>query len=163
MDVKPKRRWFRFSLRTLLLLVTLACAGFSWLASRMNEARAQRLIVQEIRQLGGKVFYDYQIPEAVSDDVVVGDDGIRYPLSRGCPIFEVRQPPGPRWLHKLLGEDFFANVIRVRLSCTEVTDADLMTLRGLHSLKSVSLEETNVSDQAIAEFEAAMPGVEVNR
>ena len=39
MDEKPniERRWFRFSLRTLLFLVTIAGCGFAWFESRLKK------------------------------------------------------------------------------------------------------------------------------
>lgn len=40
MDAMPKRPWFRFSLRTLLVLVMIACAGFGWLADRLPRLSA---------------------------------------------------------------------------------------------------------------------------
>ena len=32
-ETKPKRRWFRFSLRTLFVLVTIIGVGAGWVAS----------------------------------------------------------------------------------------------------------------------------------
>jgi len=61
MDAKPKRRWFRFSLRTLLVLATIACAGFGWLGVKMQQARRQQQAVEKLEKLGARVVYDYQI------------------------------------------------------------------------------------------------------
>ena len=45
---KPRRRWFQFSLRTLLVLVTVLCV---WLAMTAERARKQRKAVAAIRAL----------------------------------------------------------------------------------------------------------------
>ena len=34
---KPKRRWLQFSIRTVLLLVTLLCVGLSLSSQRLND------------------------------------------------------------------------------------------------------------------------------
>ena len=89
---QPKRRWLRMTLRTFLVLLTVACVWLGWLANRANN---QRRTVQWATELGGYVSYDYQYhPE----------------------------PPGPEWLRNLIGIHYFANVVRVRLSETQVRD-----------------------------------------
>jgi hypothetical protein len=35
-ETKPKRRWFKFSLRTLFVLVTIAGVGASWVTYQLN-------------------------------------------------------------------------------------------------------------------------------
>src|SRR6478609_2019595 len=42
MDTKPKRRWYQFSLRTMFVVVTLACIGFGWWVQRSREWIRQR-------------------------------------------------------------------------------------------------------------------------
>jgi hypothetical protein len=37
---KPRRRWFRFSLRTMLVLVTLVCVYLGWAMNWIHERRA---------------------------------------------------------------------------------------------------------------------------
>ena len=49
---KPRRRWFQYSLRTLLVLVTVLCV---WLGVTVNRARKQREAVAAIQELGGTV------------------------------------------------------------------------------------------------------------
>ena len=57
MDNKPKtkRRRFRFSLRTLLLLVTVASLGFGWLGYKLRQAERQRAAVELLRELDAEV------------------------------------------------------------------------------------------------------------
>jgi len=50
MDGKPKRRWLRFSIRTLLVAVTLFCVWLGWQWRIVQERRA----VKEL--LHGKAF-----------------------------------------------------------------------------------------------------------
>ena len=107
-----KLRWFQFSLRTLLVFVTLCVLACSWLAVKMERARKQRAIVDEIRKLGGQVEY------------------------KGS----------------LLGEDFFAKVVAVRLP-PPLSDGNLEHLRkhleGLTQLRELSLHDTQLSDAGL--------------
>ena len=110
----PRRRRFRFSLRTLLVFVTVASAGCGWLGYKVRQARRQREAVEVIQRLDGSVKYDYQFD---SDESL-----IESPL-----------PPGPIWLRKLLGDDFFANVRGVLIRSPLTRDDDLDYDRNLEA------------------------------
>jgi hypothetical protein len=56
-DAKPKRRWFRFSLRTFLIVITLFSV---WLGWKVNAAHEQRRAVAAVRPLG-LIRYDYEL------------------------------------------------------------------------------------------------------
>ena len=96
---RPRRRKFQYSLRSLCLVMLLACIGMSWLGDKIQKARRQREIVEEIQKVGGGAYYDYQ-----ADWVRTG-----------------AQPLSPRWLRHLLGDDFFWNVDYVNFDDTQVT------------------------------------------
>jgi len=56
---KPKRRWFQFGLRTLLLAMLVAGVGFGWLARELQIARNRRAAVIELDRM--KVYvYQYE-------------------------------------------------------------------------------------------------------
>src|SRR4051812_45101623 len=86
---RPKRRWLRFTLRTLLVAVTLV--GI-WLAVTVNAARRQASAVAMILRSGGKVIFDYQIVRSI------GADGF-------CSANLETSPPAPEWLRRLVGDD----------------------------------------------------------
>src|SRR5437870_1822669 len=46
MDSKPKRRWLRYSLRTLLVFVTLTSAGFGWFGWQLRIVHARLTFLQ---------------------------------------------------------------------------------------------------------------------
>ena len=113
---KPKRRWFQFSLATLLLL-TLVCAVL--LALFVVPAERQRRSAAFIESLGGYVQYS--------------DEGDKAALA-------------PAWLREWLGQDHFQSVRAVDLSETHISDAGLAHLKGLTALKRLDLGATQVSD-----------------
>ena len=80
---KPRRRWFQYSLRTLLVLMLLVCIGMGWLAVKMQRVRREREAVAAIERLGGWCVY--------------GDPD------------SAEESRGRAWLRKLLGDDFFTH------------------------------------------------------
>ena len=58
---KPRRHWFRYSLRTAGVVLTLFCLWLGWLA---NRAREQPLATERLRSIGAHVKYDRR-PEQV--------------------------------------------------------------------------------------------------
>jgi len=46
MTDKPKRRWYQYSLRSMLVLTTLVAIACSWYAYEMNEAAKRRAAIE---------------------------------------------------------------------------------------------------------------------
>jgi hypothetical protein len=115
------RRWFRFSLASLLLVIT---AVGIWLGALANTAQKQMRAVQLIRRLAGNFNYDYQAAA-------------------------LAEPQYPEWLRKRLPHDFLARVTQVFLAKSEVTDDDLRILARLPHLNHLELQDTKVSDNGI--------------
>jgi hypothetical protein len=127
MEGQAPRRWFQFSLRALLLALTVFAV---WLGVQVNCVRRQRETVQAILAAGGKAFYDYQIEP-------------------GQFFTPDAEPAAPRWLRKWIGDDFFRDVVDVDLNRTDVADAWLTRLNDLPRIKRRNLAYTPVSDAGI--------------
>ena len=56
-DLKTQRRWFQYSLRTLLIVVTLFAVLCSWFAVKMQQAKRQREAVVALRNRRARVLY----------------------------------------------------------------------------------------------------------
>lgn len=147
----PRRRWLQFSLRGFLVVLT---ASGVWLGVVVNRAREQREAVEAIEALGGSVGYDWQdVPLDMQD-----------PFSFYGPL----TPPGPVWLRRLIGDEFFQDAVNVSFS--EGTNAlkSIAHLKRLRKLKTVVLtpfESTAATDfdwiAAADEIEDALPSCEV--
>ena len=109
---KPQRRWFQFRLRTLMVFVTLCAVACSWFAVRWRRAEKQREAVEAIREAGGNVRYEYEFAA----------DG---------RTIQRTEPPAPAWLVKLLGVDFFFDVVGVTVVFPAAGDDSMKHLRGL--------------------------------
>jgi Leucine Rich repeat len=158
---KYNRRWFQFSLRTLLIFTTIVAIPCAWLANKMDKKRRDRDAVEAFIKLGARVHYDYEVANAGPTP-----------------------PPGADWLRKFLGENFFSEVDSVlwgesnwsppakhgNLTDAElehvgkltelhrlmllgddvnVTDAGLVNLKGLTRLQELHLAAPNVTDAGL--------------
>ena len=138
-SVKP-RRWFvlRYSLRTLLIVMTVAClvSGF-WL----NRAFRHRDAVRRFKQL--------TMNRSQFWGVAVGY------RSTGDALYD--SPATPAWLQPLrtaLGEEAFGEVIAVDLTVTTATDNDLRHLAAVPTVESLSLSNTRVTDNGLPHLHA---------
>ncbi len=183
---QPRRRWFRYSLRTLLLVIVAVSVGLGWFTARMKNAQRQQAAVATIVSLSGLVVFDDQ-----PDDLTV------------APTVS----PVPGWLRRLLGDDFFrtavhvvafndatmeavrelpdirrldfvgspatdAGLVHVRrlsrleslnLSDTQITDAGLEHLHGLTQLREVCLRGTSVTNEGVKRLQQALPNCRIER
>lgn len=149
----PKRR-LQFRLRTLLIAVLVLSLPLSWFAVRMERARRQREAVEAIELLGGFVLYDWQLT----------------PPPTGMTVQQAK--PYPLWTRRLIGDDFFDEVLVVSLAPSDevpppdlnnlrvpdppsseehrrVGDSDLNVLAVLKHVQLLILSHTHVSDEGL--------------
>ena len=119
------RRYMRFSLRGLIVLVLVIGGGLGWI---VREARIQRGAVAAIENAGGGVSYDWQWSNERS-------------ISGG-------KPWAPRWLVALIGVDYFGHVTRA--SFYNATDETLVSVGRLTRLERLDLEGTSIGDAGLA-------------
>ncbi|MGO9109399.1 MAG: hypothetical protein ACLP9L_09210, partial [Thermoguttaceae bacterium] len=133
-------RWpFRFSIRSLLVLVVVVALPFSWLAVEMKEARRQHQSVEEVTTCGGMTCYDYQ------------SNGVGHP-EYDRPLSE------PQLLLRWFGTDFFHPVVWVSFSVgdldgtrmTRISEKELSCLDGLVNLKVLDLQQQPIGNGSLA-------------
>jgi len=83
---------------TITVGVGAVGAALCWFAILFWQKQAERLLVAEIKQSGGQVFYDYQCNEM------------------GWAVLANRDPTGPAWARRILGDDFFSHPASVAYS-----------------------------------------------
>ncbi len=117
------KRLFRFSLRTAFVLTTVLCL---WLGMKVREVKQQKGAVAWVMENGGHVEYDFEAN------------------GKGQSIPNANLP-GPKWLHQLIGEDFFRTAVGVFLKRTAAV-RDLKPLENLTTLESLALTNPQVTD-----------------
>jgi hypothetical protein len=134
----PRRRlWLRFSLRAAIVVQVGLCV---WLAIVANAARRQKAAVERVQELGGFVYYDYQITH---------NGGVDYDAL----------PWAPGWLSDALGDDLFRTAVFVvftfdylgaETTIQPLFDADLAVLGELPHIHTLSLSgRRNITDDGL--------------
>jgi hypothetical protein len=125
--LRARRRWLRFSLRTLMIGITLFCLAAGNVSSK---AMRQKRAVERLKALRAvAVYYDYQL-----------DDKLKpHPVEPAAP--------GPNWLRSLIGVDYFATVSFVGVNVG--TDEFLEAAGDLSHLRNVRIAcDSKISDRA---------------
>src|SRR5258708_109501 len=118
---QPQRRFIRFSLRGLLLLMLIISVALGW---TIRLARQQSIAVAALEALGCKIEYvDYD-----SDDT---------------PTFLER-------VRKLLGDDKWSNVVVVDGDDSQLNDKSMIHFQALPQVSDVRLNNTAVTDAGLA-------------
>jgi hypothetical protein len=137
-QTRRPRRWFRFSLRTLFVLVAIVAV---LLGIHVRGVRNQEAAVERILELGGYAFFEYQCDES----------GVALPEPRRSQV----SPRGPQWLRSWLGPHHFNAVVAVGLGGTQATDDDLECLEELPRLKRVSLSPSRIGNDGLVHLKNA--------
>src|SRR6185436_7599181 len=139
MSVPPRSRWYQFSLRTMLVGVTLMCVGpGGYLVYQQRLAKREEDAVKILGQLPANQLY-------------TRPDWLRTLLARrtaghvvgvGLRSRETQDTDLPP-----LAE--LSELVWLDLTDTKVTDQGLVHLTGLTKLKQLRLDETQVSDAGL--------------
>jgi hypothetical protein len=137
---------FQFSIRSLLMLMIVVAIMCSWLAAEMKAANEQKKAVEAIRLLGGKAIYDFRFDQS------------GYLIYVDSDPFDARKepdPPYPKCLLSIFGDDFFMAVYYVEISMPtqEVTDDSLIHVQKFVGLRKLLLQETSVTDAGLSHLQ----------
>jgi hypothetical protein len=138
---RPTFRWYQFSLRTLLLFVTLLAIPCSWLALRAQEAKREREAATAIEKLGGIVEWSEPsgpgwLRTVLGDSLFVHVEAL---LLFGTQATDAE-------LENLRA---LSQLRELSLDCIDEADAVLEKLRGLRQLRKLSLTNSGVTDAGL--------------
>lgn len=154
-----RSRPIQFSLRALLLLVTLISAGFAWLHLQIETQKRQHASAVQFEAWGAQIGWNARAEEA----------------KENCP----------RWLRAALGDVFFEEVglidlrhsavsdeqlklvrdfphAQVLLLGPEITDVGLAHMHSLQELDFISLGKAKVSPARTEALRRALPDCEIH-
>jgi hypothetical protein len=134
-SIKPRRRWrLAVTVRLLMVVVFVLSLLLGW---RVNRAHTQREVVAAIRQSGGGVRYDYEF--------------------NGDEFLVDAKPWAPAWLRRLIGDEYFQEVVEAHLGGLEVKQAGpqarataLIALKRLDRLRRIWLYSYGFADAELA-------------
>jgi len=141
------RRWFQFSLKTLLALMLAACCLLAWVAYKRSQAAEQKAAYNLIIAKGGATNFGPESTRSPWLRWILGDDVAG---EGGCIEF------GDSGLNDadLAQLSSLRQIQRLSLNKNQITDKGLAHLRKLPRLKYLSLDETQISDDGLATLRA---------
>jgi hypothetical protein len=182
-----KRRWLQYSLRTILIAVSITCVALAIIG---HHYRTRRAAVRAIDELGGGYSIHLQGPAWLRK--LVDDDKYFYNLRRislGRPdspckaerpfndeelaavIDHINVFRGPRMLDfqgSPITDEGLRHLQRVRdleilwLDSTPITDAGLLHLASISTLKQIQLTGSKVTDEGVAKLQRSLPNCHVD-
>ncbi|MGV3609001.1 MAG: leucine-rich repeat domain-containing protein [Planctomycetaceae bacterium] len=151
--MQPRRRWFQFSLRSLLVLLLVASAGLGYFAYLRRESRLQWEAVRAIEKTGGRFgsvvngvpTIGAKLEEAPEWQRSLGIDWPEYTVVafQVDPASGRTIPPAFMRLRKLE---------EIILWGVGIDDEDLKGLSALPNLQSLSVDGDRVTDTGVACF-----------
>ena len=147
-ELLPSRRWFQFSLRSLLLAMTLASLPLGYIAHERQDAQRHQQIAAALETKGIWILPGPKSRQPAMS-WLLGDDT----LTRGVGIdIEKRQ-------RVLLSEQDtafaaaqlknFPDMLSLDFSETRISDASLRDLQGLYKLTHLHLARTKITDAGV--------------
>lgn len=163
---QPKWRWMQFTLRSLLVGVSVFCA---WLAWHVELARRQREAINELHELHVAVLY--RDPGAGGSER--GDWGFAKRLF-GMAYREPVEYIGLQHAHEMFHDPqrleralsllpHLRGLKWLSLEGMPITDTRLASLKPLTGLRKLNLTYTSVTDAGVAELRQALPNCEIVR
>ena len=138
-----RRRWYQFSLRTLLASTLVFGAVLGWIAIKFENARRQRATLAAIERLGGKIEYVFRDPPSIwkcafiDDEVASEVSGIQLPPRRNETIECLKLCTKLKHLRAL------------NLGRTDLEAADIADVKRLPDLATLAVFSTPVGDDVL--------------
>ena len=129
----------RFSLLSLLVLVTTLAIGFGYLSSKANQVNSLK---RKVESLGGAVVCRHDL--RIGDGSGYVPDGAEY-VPDDAPIDASRTGMPEGWLAEPVG---------VHLSQTQADDADVQQIVRTTTLEGIGLDATRITDRSAAMLSA---------
>jgi len=160
---KPNRRWYQFSMRTLLVVMLVFCVTVGWVGSRIYHAQrnservdaavwaselANEKAVAQINMIGGSVDYFFKDGNTQSWLQKGFDD----PGDDVSICQHVRFGGGSTSDADLAVLKRLSDVQSIEVSDTNITDAGLEHLKGLTNLVYLNIENTHITDNGLEQL-----------
>lgn len=140
---RSHRRWIQFTLKGRLIAIAVLAL---WLGRTVSRVRNQALVVADVQEAGGSVWFETDQPRFV--DHWLTPDRIRSTATAG-----------PSWLRQAVGEEYFRNVVQIDFKVTPRSGSsakDLVRIaprwRKLPLLETLRLDLDYSDDNTLVRF-----------
>jgi len=141
-ETRSHRRWIQFTLKGLLIAVAVVAL---WLGRTVSRVRNQALVVADVQEAGGSVWFENDQPRFVEHWLTPD----RIPSTTAA---------GPDWLRRWLGDDYFRNVVQIDFKASRQNRLELPNfeqlgprLSKLPKLETIRFE-IDSPDEVLVEF-----------
>lgn len=132
-----RRRLGRFRLRTLLIAMTVCCV---WAGIASNRANRQQRAVDAFMQRGVAINYSYQ--ERPDPDPAV---------TFGVSYRHDVEPPGPKWLRRIIGNKYFVTPVSLRVSnAAVIAEGAWPRIGDLRHLQRLMVSDLRLTNRELA-------------
>lgn len=165
-SLHSKQRWMQFSIRAMLIAVTILCAWLSW---QVEQARRQREAINELHKLHVAVLYrdpaagrgeERNSGGATSLLGIAYREPVEYVgLHHAHEMFH--DPQQIKKALSLLAD--LRGLKNLNMEGMPITDKDVMYLKRLTDLRKLNLSYTEVTNTGLAELQQALPNCQIMR
>lgn len=151
--LRPRRRWLRFSIATLLLAMTAACVVLGVITQRGFKRAAA---IRAIERAGGTIVYAHQLTHPDYDPLMQGLGDAEAPfwaqkLGKGyAEVAGINLPAATISEADFDGIGLFTQARSLHVSWSWLDDARLLKLEGLANLRILILSRTRITDVGLA-------------
>jgi hypothetical protein len=161
-----RRRWYRFSLRTLVLFVVFTTVGFGLVGIRLQQGRNDRRIVAKLKEIG-PVAVQYDSEDVWGRVVLLY---VSHPNHTDASLNHLKGLTNLQTLDLANSQITDTGLEHLKglkhledlhLGNTQIGDAGLKHLKGMTNLKRLGLELTQVTDEGVSKLRQALPNCRI--
>jgi hypothetical protein len=143
-SLKPRLRWYQYSLRTLFIFVTLCAIACSWFATEYRRVQRRHLAFEQVTEYaytygtGEPEWYNRWLYDLVGDERCARVEFL---------IFNSQSDVTDEDM-KSVGQ--FEELLQLSVPSDAVSDRGLESIEGLTQLEDLGLSSPNISDAGLA-------------
>lgn len=165
---QPRRRWLSFSLRAMLVLITLVCVLLGWLGRDVYQYRQRKALIERIVSAGGHYSisgFEYDVANTNADPRGFKERLLAWWFGPEFHLRDIDAVSLQEGDHSVLLEDLaeLHTIQSLVLSGAEITKETAQTLLAMQSLSEVRIYSTNITPKELTRIKSlsALQGLQL--